>query len=243
MCENIKMSPRILNTNADTAFKSGEFAALMHEFVIQHKTVYIAYEAERSIKLIKEAVACTVSHKRNKTWIDKIHPLIDTLNKRVHRGTKMTPYQALENVDAARVNLNKYWGKINKKEPETFKVGDHVRLREEKGTFAKGHVKTFSHDVYKISHAFPPKDEFRSYHYGVEGIRDRVFTYNDLRKTSASVTVSTTGKAKLRKPDRLPKQAAKELQELDGRVVKHSPKARKPRGDIVTVEIPSCKRK
>ena len=123
-----KMRPRALTTDADPAFKSCEFASLMSEFVVQHKTVYMAYEAEMAIKLIKDAVSRALTHKGNKVWIDMIYDLIDTLNKRVHRGTKMTPYEAINNVDAARVNLNEYWGKIKKKEPETLKVGDHVRL-------------------------------------------------------------------------------------------------------------------
>lgn len=236
-----KMRPRRLTTDPDPAFKSGKFDSLMKEFVIEHRFAYMAYEAERAIRLIKDAIARALSHKGNKVWVDIFDQLTTMLNQRNHRGLKMSPMEAMGNVPEARGNLETYWRKIKKKEPQIFAVGDHVRLREEKGTFAKGHVETFSHDVYKISHVFPPRDTFHSYRYGVEGVRDRVFTYNDLLQTSAMVTVSPTGKEKIRPKDRLQKQAEKELRDLNGKVVAHSRQARKPRGDEVFVEIPARK--
>ena len=216
----------------------------MDEFVVQHRFVYMAYEAERTIKLVKDAIATALSHAGNKVWIDFFPSLIDTLNKRVHRGLKMTPNDAVEKVDEARTNLGKYWKRIKQDEPEIFAVGDHVRLREDTGTFAKGHVETFSHNVYKISHVFPPRDEFRSHRYGVEGINNKVFTYNDLMKTTSKVNVQEKPKPK----DRLQKQAEKELRELDGKVIRkrlRSEKeeiARRPKETFLHVEIPERKR-
>ena len=239
------MRPRKLVTDADTVFTSGRFAELMTEFVMEHRTVFMAYEAERAIKLIKEAISRALTHQGNKKWIDIIQPLTKTLNKREHRGLKMSPEAAVEKVDDARANLQGYWRKIKKKEPHIFSVGKHVLLREEKGTFAKGHVETFSHAVYKISHVFPPPDEFRSYRDGVKGIKNKVFTYNDLLKTTAAVTVAPN---RTKPKDRFQKQAERELQDLDQPVIRkrlRSQKevARKPRGDEVYTDLTERKKK
>ena len=215
----------------------------MDEFIIQHRFVYMAYEAERTIKLVKDAIAA-LSHAGNKVWIDFFPSIIDTLNKRVHRELKMIPKDAVEKVDEARRNLGNYWKCIKQDDPETFAVVDHVRLQEDRGTFAKGHVETFSHDVYKISHVFPPRDKFRSHRYGVEGNNNKVFTYNDLMTTTAKVNVQEKPKPK----DRLQKQAEKELRELDGKVIRKRLRpekeefARRPKETFLHVEIPERKR-
>ncbi|KAJ3027079.1 hypothetical protein HDV00_011401 [Rhizophlyctis rosea] len=171
--------------------------------------------------------------------------------ERAIKGLKMPPIEAMANQEAARQNLEKYWQKIKKKEPKIFSVGDHVRLREDNGTFAKGHVETFSQNVYKVSHVFPPSNDLKSSRYGLAGIRNKVFTYNDLLKTAA-VTVSSKGKKIVRSKDRLQKQAAKKLKDLwdlKGKTLEkwlqsdNTEVARKPRGDVVYIDVPMRKKR
>ncbi|TPX53729.1 hypothetical protein PhCBS80983_g06201 [Powellomyces hirtus] len=158
----------------------------------------------------------------------------------------MTPHKAIEHPHEALVNLRKYWTKEKKPEPEVFKVGDHVRLRVDKNTFAKSHVANFSSHVYKIQYVANPKDEFKGHRYRLEGIKNRTFTFNDLIKTSAKQTEQSSRPK--RPKDRLQKQVENELRELDASIMK--PRTRlqkrnmplKPKGTFLHVEIPKRKK-
>ncbi|TPX52845.1 hypothetical protein PhCBS80983_g06442 [Powellomyces hirtus] len=206
------MRPNKLLTDAGGAYKSAKWKKLMDEYNISHSIVYMAYEAERSVKTVKSAIGHVLTQRGDKKWIDVLDDLVKMINKREHRGLQMSPNEAIQHPLAALKNLEQYWSKIKQPEPTVYKVGTHVRTRVDKATFTKGHWGTFSNEVYKITHVFPPADDYHSHRYALEGIRSRVFTYNDIMETKDPVTIVQKKKKPL---DRLQKQARKELREME----------------------------
>ncbi|TPX53394.1 hypothetical protein PhCBS80983_g06295 [Powellomyces hirtus] len=161
----------------------------------------------------------------------------------------MSPVDAIENQSEALQNLRAYWEKIQNKEPEIFVTGDHVRLKEERGTFDKGFVEKFSRDVYKIERVHPPESKYKSHQYTLTGI-PRTFQYNDLLKTSVALTKSII-KEKQQKTTTSQKQAEKELRALDAQmIIKEKGRTRtekkkapiRPKGTFLYVEIPKRKK-
>ena len=153
--------------------------------------------------------------------------------------------EAVEKPAEALKNLEVYWGKIKQTEPEVFAVGDHVRVKKKKGAFRKGHRAEFSSHVYRIKEVIKPTDDFTSHKYVIDGIPQRIFTYNKLIKTSDVLTQKKVAKPR----DRLQKQAEKELQELPPvqvqpartRAAAAKSGARKPRGTEVYIDVPARK--
>lgn len=208
--KSYKMRPNHLTSDAGGAYISKRFAKLMEKYQISHKIVYMAYEAERSIRTIKEAIQQVFSRTDSKKWIIILQDLVQMLNKREHRGLKMSPNQAILYPEEALKNLESYWSKNKQEEPEIFKVGDFVRIRMEKDRFSKGHVAAFSPEVYSIKEVFPPEGKLKSHLYTLDHL-DGVFNFNDLLLTKHVVTRK---KEKVITKNRLQKQASKELRNL-----------------------------
>lgn len=225
--------PNHLVTDAGGGYVSGEFKELMKKFAIQHRISYMAFEAERSIRHLKELLQRTFTHRKNTKWIDILSDMVELVNDRKHRGTKMTPNEAIQDPHTALENLKGYWKSVKAKEPEVFSVGDKVRLRVKKGTFAKGHVEEFSSRVYRVQRVFPPQDEFKSHRYALEGSENMVYTYNDLLKTNSKVTEEPI--VVVKKKDRLQKQAEKELRELDTSAIRR----RRTRDPGFVIDVPA----
>ncbi|TPX53253.1 hypothetical protein PhCBS80983_g06335 [Powellomyces hirtus] len=230
--------------DAGGAYKSAKWKKLMEEYNISHSVVYMAYEAERSVETVKSAIGRVLTQRGDKKWIDVLDDLVKMINKQEHRGLLMSPNKAIQHPLAALKNLEQYWSKIKQPEPTVFKVGAHVCTRIDKATFTKGHRRTFSNEVYKITHVFPPADDYHSHRYALEGIQSRVFNYNDIMETDDPVTIVQKKKKPL---DRLQKQARKELREMEvtaplptrlrSEKTRPNVKGIRPKGTFLHVEI------
>ena len=72
----------------------------------------------------------------NKEYIDKLDDRVGEYNNTYHRTIKMKPADVKDNtyIDSTELHSKK---EINDKDPK-FKVGDHVRISQNKNIFAKG---------------------------------------------------------------------------------------------------------
>ncbi|TPX52864.1 hypothetical protein PhCBS80983_g06431, partial [Powellomyces hirtus] len=116
-----EMRPNKLLTDAGGAYKSAKWKKLTEEYNISHSIVYMAYEAERSVKTVKSAIGRVLTQRGDKKWIDVLDDLVKMINKREHRGLQMSPNEAIQHPLAALKNLEQYWSKIKQPEPTVYK--------------------------------------------------------------------------------------------------------------------------
>ena len=108
--------------------------------------------AERFIRTIKSKIERYFWKNKTSKWIDILQQFIENYNKTYHRSIKMAPYAVNEN-NRELVYKTLYPNLKDKIEPR-LKVGDRVRLLEEKNIFQKGYKRSWSLEVYKIRKVF-----------------------------------------------------------------------------------------
>ena len=92
--------------------------------------------AERFIRTLKTKIYKYMTSVSKNVYIDKLDDIVDEYNNTYHRTIKMKPADVKDNtyIDSTELHSKK---EINDKDPK-FKVGDHVRISQNKNIFAKG---------------------------------------------------------------------------------------------------------
>ena len=112
---------------------------------------------ERFNRSLQKLIYQTRTHRDNERYIDDLQELLKSYNTRVHRMIGMSPLEADLPYNRNRVltHLNRYWYKSesHSKSPK-FKVGDLVRMKKSKTTFARGYDRIFTQDTLKVKKVY-----------------------------------------------------------------------------------------
>ena len=103
------------------------------------------------IRTIKEKMFKYFSANNTRKYGDVLDLLVDQYNNTIHSSIKMSPVEAIREVNENRVWRNLY--------PEfggftltlKFSIGDRVRIKKKKKTFDKGYTQRRTEEVFTIS--------------------------------------------------------------------------------------------
>ena len=106
---------------------------------------------ERFIRTLKEKLWKYFYFKRTLRYVDFLDKIISAYNNTIHSGTKMAPAAVtFENAGEARRNLLKRYQTRRKKRCK-YKVGDLVRISEEKKIFGKQYEGGWTIELFEIT--------------------------------------------------------------------------------------------
>ena len=108
--------------------------------------------AERFIRTLKSRIERYFWKKKTSKWIDILPQFIDNYNRTYHRAIKMAPLDVTDD-NRERVYKTLYPNLKDHIEPR-LRVGDRVRLLEEKNIFQKGYKRSWSLEIFKIRKVF-----------------------------------------------------------------------------------------
>lgn len=112
----------------------------------QVDTDYAQGKIERFNQTLRRLITMYQSAYKTTEWYDVIPDLLHNYNHRYHRSIGMAPVEANED-DVLKMELAKYAAAMQ--QFKQFKVGDKVRILQNKDIFQKGRAE-WSNDVYKI---------------------------------------------------------------------------------------------
>lgn len=155
--ERSKIRPVRTQSDQGKEFTSGKFRKFMKDNGIIYNTTNNpdtkAAICERSIRSLKSRIFKYLTHTNSLTFIDKLDDFVKAYNSSYHSTIKMAPIdvndrnilQVYENItDSQRLP------KKNKKKRSKVKVGDYVRISKFKNVFAKGYLKNYTEEVFKV---------------------------------------------------------------------------------------------
>ena len=180
----------MLQTDRGKEFLDGRVQKMFKEHDIKFYTTFSERKAsvvERFNRTIKGLMYKYFSRYETRKYIDVLQDLVGRYNNGYHRSIKTKPIMVTkENELEVWMNLygNTLSKKKTKKKKSPLKVGDHVRITLERGTFHKAYLEGWSEEIFIISHklsgnpvVFKVKDQADEQ---VEGI----FYQQELRKVS-----------------------------------------------------------
>ena len=104
--------------------------------------------AERMIKTMKGRLEKYFWQNKTKRYVDVLQQIIDNYNQTPHRSIGMAPI--LVNFDNRKEVFEKLYPNRQDKLPPRLKVGDKVRIAQEKTIFEKGYTRNWSIALYSI---------------------------------------------------------------------------------------------
>jgi hypothetical protein len=143
-----------------------EFKGVFHKFVESKKIISVDNEfknhnalgvIDRFSRTIKTMISKYMTANNTTRWVDILPKLTSIYNNTPHQGIlDLKPNEvadgAQNQVEIATLNIDKQIrnNRIRNNTKHHIDKGDTVRIRQEKGTFAKGYEITFSKDVYVV---------------------------------------------------------------------------------------------
>jgi hypothetical protein len=137
----------------------GAFGELMNKHGIQHifveNPIVKASLAERYNRTLKTRLYKYFTKTKLLKWLDILPKIVKAINHSINRMTGMRPVDVTHKNDQlvykrlynnSRIMRNKN----NKRKPK-YKIGDLVRISEERGAFYKGYTPNFSSEIFIIS--------------------------------------------------------------------------------------------
>jgi transposase InsO family protein len=145
--------PFILTTDNGKEFIGKETAEFLKENDIFHNTNNVGDHNALGIidafsRTVKNMIGKLFTHNNNVVWVNSYKGIIETYNNMPHSSLlNISPDEAQEKILALSVVNEKKAG-ANKE--DKLKVGDTVRMKENKKAFQKGYLPTYSKKTYKI---------------------------------------------------------------------------------------------
>ena len=141
-----KYHPWILMSDNESAFRSQIVQELMKEEHVEHTMVDVGdHKAlgviDRAVKTIKDAIF-KYMHARNTTrYIDELPRMVKAYNETPNGGIlNIAPAEADTKENTSALQIENYKKeKVNQKNRLVFHEGDHVRIRNKKGTFERSY--------------------------------------------------------------------------------------------------------
>jgi ribosomal protein S17 len=137
----------------------GEFKKLMDEHGIQHimteNPIVKASLAERYNRTLKTRLYKYFTRTKTLKWLDILPNIVKAINHSVNRTTEMRPVDVTHKNDQSvykkLYRKTKLMRKKNISKKSRFKLGDLVRISEERGPFYKGYTPNFSNELFIIT--------------------------------------------------------------------------------------------
>jgi hypothetical protein len=115
--------------------------------------------AERFNRTLKERMWRYLTYTNSKRYIDVLQDLVHAYNNSYHRSIKMTPVEASRPENTKQVYENLYGKRVRHIPPSRvrfkYKLGDFVRISEERDVFRKGYKQGWSREVYRVIKCSP----------------------------------------------------------------------------------------
>jgi transposase InsO family protein len=144
---------KYLQTDHGTEFYNAKFKELMkiNSIVLfSNHSELKASMVERFNRTLMMRLNKYFTYTKNTIYIDQLQSFIDSYNSTIHRSIKTRPKDVNEfNQFDAWLCSNSDLIKSNQSKIK-FKVGEFVRIKIQKPTFAKGYSCTYSEEIYKI---------------------------------------------------------------------------------------------
>lgn len=186
---------------------------------------------ERFNRTIKEILYKFLRVAKSKSWVKALPLVIKNYNNSFHSAIGMTPNEATDKKNRAKVREN-LLNRSKRVSRPTLKKGDRVRVKHVKGVFTKGFEDKWTEKIHTISNI----DETKfGKMYNIQG-SDRDYLRPELKKVAGEVETFTpafdlsgTREGKLREIAKRPvteesKQRAKELKEANENQYKDKPR-------------------
>ena len=139
--------------------KGGEFLGTKTQKVLRDENILFretkndvkASIIERMLRSLKERIWRYFTHKRSHRYIDVLDKIISSYNNAVHPAIKMPPASVtFYNARDARRNLLKRY-ETKRKMRCKYKIGDLVRISEEKKIFDKAYEGKWTVEIFEIA--------------------------------------------------------------------------------------------
>jgi hypothetical protein len=160
-----KVPPKTLVVDRGTEFNNQHFKEYCQTFNIKvflpDSSIHAAF-VERFNRTLQSLIYKYMTENETNRYIsstDKagnriyvLPKLVETYNRRKHRMTGVTPFEAENNPQvhlSMRLKMSKYYESVKRK-PVKFKIGDQVRIARQKGKFSRGYNETSSAEIFKI---------------------------------------------------------------------------------------------
>jgi Integrase core domain len=155
--------PKQLLTDSGREFDNHIIRNYMKEQGVQHIFAWNpdikASVVERFNRTVKGRIYRVLTYKGSERYIDDLKDIEHAYNNNYHRSIKMTPMEASRPENTKRVWQNLYGKRVRYIPPSRikfkYKLGDYVRISEERGAFRKGYKQGWSHEVYRVVKCSP----------------------------------------------------------------------------------------
>ena len=149
-----KTKPRKLWTDQGTEFTNNKFQDFLQKNNIGLYHVYNEGKAcvvERLNRTIGELIAKHMTRTNSNNYVNKLQEIIDKYNHTYNRSIGMSPIEATQTENIAKVFRTLYPHTDTKTEKPKFKVGDRVRIYKYKDKFAKGSEQNWTKEIFVVS--------------------------------------------------------------------------------------------
>jgi len=162
--ERLGGKPKMLYTDAEGALTSNAVQAwlqrekIVHNITMTHAALaekMIGYLKERVVRHIREEEALNTDKKVK--WYDVMDAVVKKYNEEhVSRTTKMTPNEAAEPENKAKVKTNLESVRRSSNPQPRIQVGDKVRVIKKKANFEKSYVPNYTEELFTVEELVKP---------------------------------------------------------------------------------------
>jgi hypothetical protein len=159
-----KNSIRHLQTDDGKEYFNQWFDALMKKYEINHYSTKSDKKAsiiERFNRTLKGSMYKQFSSRGSYVWYDILSKLIKDYNHKYHRTIGMKPIEVNKNnerfVMSRIIKMTK--PKVEKMQPKSFVIDDHVRISKHKTIFTKGYFPNWTNEVFTVYRVQPTYPE------------------------------------------------------------------------------------
>jgi len=149
--KKIKKVPKKIHCDEGSEWKGVMGAYLKSKNVTLYHTYsnFHAPMVESLHKNIKNKLNLIFTEFQTHRWIDYLDIVMKNYNETIHRSIQMTPKQAVMKKNYNKVFKNQYGDMDVVEGKPKFKLGDHVRISRQKGTFEKDGY-NWSQEIFKV---------------------------------------------------------------------------------------------
>ena len=150
--------PEVVTSDNESAFKSKIIQKLMLENEVHHSMVDVGdHKAlgviDRAVQTIKNAIYKYMKDANTTSYSQELPRIVEAYNDTPNDGILgLTPNEASEKKNVVELQIvNHKKARVNGKNRGDFQIGDTVRIRNRKTTFARSYDETYSDEVYTIA--------------------------------------------------------------------------------------------
>lgn len=169
--ERLGGKPRMLYTDAEGSLTSNgvrdwlKDEGIVHNITLMHAPLaekMIGFIKNRVVQSIKEEEALKIDQDKKIKWYDVMDAVVKKYNEEhVSKTTKMTPNQAAEPENKAKVKMNLESVRRSSNPQPRLEVGDKVRVIVKKKNFEKSYKPNYTEELYTVEERVEPNFVFK----------------------------------------------------------------------------------